>query len=469
MNFNRGRLDKIFGDGLLGAIRKVYDSTQDDQKNTHLSESDLAGLKDKIWTCIKAEDGEIVARSDAADIADYYLKIDQDSKLRFMQLLAEEFDARHIDIDAATTAYKNAMDDQERLKARRRLTDALKAPRLELLTRFTSLDQGVKFLVDFRADILKNLRQYPELASLDEDLKNLFLSWFDFGFLDLKRITWRSSADLLEKLIAYEAVHEIESWSDLKNRLDNDRRCFALFHPRMPNEPLAFVEVALTDHLSGSIQKLLDESNPVDDPEKMNTAIFYSISNTQAGLRGIAFGEYLIKQVVKKLNKNLPNIQTFATLSPMPGFRPWATAQGHDENFVLEYLDTSAREKLSLSLGQENLKDMSLGKLVDLARGGNKVVASLIEKPLCQLSAEYLTTLRDKDQCPVNAVARFHMSNGARLERLNWMGDSSENGLGQSYGMMVNYGYIPKDIDHNYHKYREKELVLSRPVRSLLP
>ena len=216
-----------------------------------------------------------------------------------------------------------AADPAERATAKAALRRALEPPRLRLLTQFTTIPDGRKFLVDLRGFLLKVRRDDKLLAALDADLRGLLAAWFDIGFLELQRIDWNSPAVLLEKLVGYEAVHEIRSWRDLKNRLDSDRRCYAFFHPRMPGEPLIFVEVALVKGLAGSVQKLLDEKAPVLDPREADTAIFYSISNCQQGLAGISFGNFLIKRVVEELSGELRSLKTFATLSPIPGFRAW--------------------------------------------------------------------------------------------------------------------------------------------------
>ena len=216
-----------------------------------------------------------------------------------------------------------AADPAELAIAKAALRRALEPPRLRLLTQFTSIPDGRKFLVDLRGFLLKVRRDDKLLAALDADLRGLLAAWFDIGFLELHRIDWNSPAVLLEKLVGYEAVHEIRSWRDLKNRLDSDRRCYAFFHPRMPGEPLIFVEVALVKGLAGSVQKLLDEKAPLLDPREADTAIFYSISNCQQGLAGISFGNFLIKRVVEELSGEFRSLKTFATLSPIPGFRAW--------------------------------------------------------------------------------------------------------------------------------------------------
>ena len=224
-------------------------------------------------------------------------------------------------------ALAEAADPIARTAAERALRDALEPPRITLLRQFNALPEGVKFLVDLRAELIDLGRSEPLLAGLGEDLRRLLANWFDIGFLELQRITWESPAALLEKLMAYEAVHEIRGWTDLKNRLEADRRCFAYFHPRMPDEPLIFVEVALVSGMASDVNALLDEAAPVDDPQAADTAIFYSISNCQRGLAGISFGDFLIKRVVDALATELPRLKVFATLSPIPGFRAWLDAQ----------------------------------------------------------------------------------------------------------------------------------------------
>jgi malonyl-CoA decarboxylase len=220
--------------------------------------------------------------------------------------------------------YQAAIGSDAQWTAESALRNAMRSSRLRILTQFNTLPHGVKFLVDLRADLLRFVDKDAALRSLDRELESRLGAWFDVGFLELQRITWSSPAALLEKLIEYEAVHEIRSWSDLKNRLDSDRRCYAFFHPRMPMEPLIFVEVALTEHLADNVQTLLDEHAPVFDAQRANTAIFYSISNTQVGLRGVSFGNFLLKRVVDDLKRDYPRLVSFATLSPLPSFRRWA-------------------------------------------------------------------------------------------------------------------------------------------------
>ncbi len=272
--------------------------------------------------CLHARGGEISARNRAAKLAELYLGLDDKGRRGFLQDLAS-FDSDRQAVSAAYDAMQSAEDDASRAAAAVLLRRALDPPRARLLTHFTSIPDGMKFIVDLRATLLDLIKGDPHLAALEHDLRALLSSWFDVGFLTLQRIDWNSPAVLLERLVGYEAVHEIRSWSDLKNRLDSDRRCYALFHPRMPNEPLIFVEVALVHGLAGSVQSLLDKKAPVLDPKQADTAIFYSISNCQRGLAGISFGNFLIKRVVEVLGNEYRNLKVFATLSPIPGFRRW--------------------------------------------------------------------------------------------------------------------------------------------------
>src|SRR5271169_5503118 len=274
------------------------------------SAADADQLRQQMLSCLDGRGGEVTARARAADLGRTYLSLDGDGRERFLRLLAGEFDVDRHEIDRCCNALINASGVDQRAATERALRAALEPPRITLLRQFNALPEGVKFLVDRRAELI-DLRQHdPLLDSLEEDLKRLLANWFDIGFLELKRITWESPAALLEKLMAYEAVHEIRGWTDLKNRLDSDRRCYAFFHPRMPREPLVFVEVALTRELSRDIHPLLDENAPVLDSGEANTAIFYSISNTQAGLRGVSLGNYLLKRVVDALRRDLPALKT---------------------------------------------------------------------------------------------------------------------------------------------------------------
>ena len=384
-----------------------------------LSDDDLRRLQAAICECLEARGGAVSALARAAELSEAYLCLDEDGRARFIGLLGNSFglDRRRLD-NAARLQLQGVAGAEAALR------EALEAPRAALFRQLGGLPGGVKFLIDLRAE----LRHLPlgdaVRKAVDGELKNLLSSWFDVGFLELRRITWNSSANLLERLIAYEAVHEIRSWSDLKNRLDSDRRCFAFFHPRMPDEPLIFVEVALTTGLAGDMAALLDEAPPPLDAAEADAAIFYSISNAQQGLAGISFGNFLIKRVVDLLRAEFPGLKIFATLSPIPGLRRW-------------------------------LEKTEAGEPDD-------------EAALLVGAAHYL--LREKRRGrAADPVAHFHLTNGARVERLAPSADTSTAGLDRSLGMMVNYVYKLDEIDSNHEAYAGSgEIATSARVRSLL-
>ena len=338
MNYNnkKGFLDRTIRNLKEGWERIAGDSYDDVVASTrpNLPNEDSNKIFKQMQACLKGKGGEVSARSRAATLGHVYLALNLKGKERFLKLLAENFDINLNETDIAILNFQKSIKTIDKANYKTQLRRTLETPRLKLLTQFNALPEGIKFLVDMRADILSLLSTNPSLKPLEEDLKELLSSWFDVGFLELKRITWdTSSAALLEKLIAYEAVHTIESWEDLKNRLDSDRRCFAYFHPHMPDEPLIFVEVALVNGISRDVQLLLDRSAPVIDPQKADTAIFYSISNAQKGLAGISFGNFLIKRVVSQLASEFNNLKTFATLSPIPGFMKWLKDTLKTKNF----------------------------------------------------------------------------------------------------------------------------------------
>ncbi|MEE8535585.1 MAG: malonyl-CoA decarboxylase [Kiloniellales bacterium] len=414
------------------------------------SARDSKALRALMASCLEARGGEVSARLRAAELGEAYLELDRDGKRRFLEILAREFAVDREAVEDGVLAFRSAETSEARLAAEAELRAALLPPRVKLLTQFNALREGVKFLVDLRADLLPLVDEDPYLAALEADLRDLLVSWFDVGFLDLDRVTWDSPASLLEKLIAYESVHEIRSWEDLHNRLDSDRRLYALFHPRMPDEPLAFVEVALVQGLAGNIQALLDELAPPEKPEDQDTAIFYSISNSQKGLKRVNFGDYLIKRVVAQLSHDLPQIKTFATLSPLPGFAHWLEVASAEE--LAPGIGEEERRKLRALAGEDDLH-AALAALLsrpDWAR--DKEVAGALRLPIMRLCARYLMTTRD-DGRPIDSVARFHLKNGARMERINWLGDTSASGMRRSFGLMANYRYLRDDIEKNHETY----------------
>ena len=432
-----------------------------------LPDDDVQRLREQILECLEAKGGEVSARARAANLGRTYLSLTSAGRRRFLGVLARDVNVQSEPVDEAVAALQQAPDGEARARAQRNLRAALRSPRLTLYRQFTSLPQGVKFLVDLRAELLKFRREDSALEVLEEELKSLLVSWFDIGFLDLQRIEWDSPASLLEKLIHYEAVHRIRGWDDLKNRLGSDRRCFAFFHPRMPHEPLIFVEVALVKGMSGNIQSLLDSSAPVIDPAMADTAIFYSISNAQAGLKGISFGDFLIKRVVDLLAAEFKNLKTFATLSPIPDFSKWLMAK-LDAGAGEDLLTPSERKKLGSRLSALGDAETIRALLYEPGWHDELEICAALEHPLLRLGAQYLLTEKRDQRFASNPVAHFHLSNGARIERLNWLADTSSNGLRQSAGVMVNYLYKLNEIEANHESYKgDGKIKASSTVRAL--
>ena len=430
-----------------------------------LPDADRERLRGRIDACLSARGGEVSARRRAAELGTDYLALSPAGRERFLRLLAVDYGVDRRALDEAVGTLQTAAGP-DRLLAEERLRDALVTPRLRLLTQFNALPAGTKFLVDLRADLLGVAGDDPALRSLDRELQRLLASWFDPGFLELRRIDWQSPAALLEKLMAYEAVHEIESWDDLRNRLETDRCCYAFFHHHMPGEPLIFVEVALVEGMADDVQALLDEDAPAVPTEAADTAIFYSISNTQRGLRGISFGGFLIKAVVDDLRARFPRLRQFATLSPLPGFCRW-----------LEGLE---RSRLDALLGAETAASLledagaaggSPQALATALRAGAWVEdaarAQRLREPLLRLGAQYL--VREKrGRGPLDPVARFHLGNGARVERLNWLGNRSPAGLERAAGLMVNYAYRLGEMEQNHERFEgEGEVAVGPDLRRL--
>jgi len=389
--------------------------------------------------------GEASGTALAREVVNLFAAMNEESRVAFIEMLNDEFAYDPAFLREAAERYAREQDDDAYLSLRR----AMEAPRQELLQRMNMAPGGTAVIVQMRELLLKLLADRHELARLDSDFRQLFTSWFNRGFLQFEQIDWRTPAVVLEKLIAYEAVHEIHGWDDLRRRLASDRRCFAFFHPALTDEPLIFVEVALTRELSDRIQPLLDAPAGNAPSETPNTAIFYSISNCQAGLTGISFGNLLIKQVVDALSAELPSIRTFATLSPVPGFRGWLRRIMTDA--PPDFLDAEEKDAL-LQAGWAD----------------NEILRQRLKKPLTRLCARYLASVTENGQA-IDPVARFHLGNGASIERINWAGDLSAKGLRQSAGLMVNYRYDPDQIVANHEAYvGSSRIALSGKVKSLL-
>ena len=431
-----------------------------------LPDDDANVLRAQMRECLLAKGGEVSARARAAALGQSYLGLNEHGRMRFLRILAQDFAVDRQELYQATRDIHEIDNLERAFEVQARLRHVLTPPSRKLLTQFNSLPAGVKFLVDMRADLMRYSDDDLWLQNLDSGLKDLLASWFDIGFLDLKRITWDAPAALLEKLIAHEAVHEIKSWDDLKNRLGPNRRCYAFFHPRMPDEPLIFVQVALVSGMSNSIQTLLDEARPPRDPLTSNTAIFYSTSNTQTGLQGVNFGDFLIKRVVNRLAEELVSIKTFATLSPIPDLRHYLEEQLKQKDDQL--LTSSERDALQPLLPVTDSGHPIYDLLATPTWYQDRRVAQALKGPLMRLCANFLAREKTGGHAR-DRVAHFHLSNGARIERINWLADISSKGIHQSSGLMVNYRYKEKDIETNHESYRASgEANISPSVRKLL-
>jgi malonyl-CoA decarboxylase len=391
--------------------------------------------------------GEVSGAVVARDTLAAYNALPASARPAFFDSLATEFSPDAVELERAYNAY-NAERTQDNLVTLQRCVEA---PRQELFRRFNAAPGGTAALVAMRRHVLDHLTKHPEWKGIDADLAHLFGSWFNRGFLTLERIDWHTPAIVLEKLIEYEAVHEIAGWNDLRRRLAADRRCFAFFHPALPHEPLIFIEVAFTRGMSASVEHLLALDAPQLDPKSADTAIFYSITNCQPGLRGISFGNLLIKQVAQRLGQEFPRIKTFATLSPIPGFRAWLKT-------VTKQLDASPAATAQLSV---------LARIETPEWHHNPPEAERVRRAIMPFAAYYLACAKQEGEA-ADAVARFHLGNGARLQRLNWLADTSKRGMQQSAGMMVNYLYRLDDVEQNHEMYvREQKVAASRELRRL--
>ena len=366
-----------------------------------------------------------------------YQSLDETSRDGFFDLLVHEFSPDSQRVGRAGDAYRTNPSPEHLAQ----LQASVESPREELFQRLNLAPGGTGILVELRARLLRMLDLNPHWEPVVADLERLLIAWFNRGFLELRRIDWRTSALVLEKLIRYEAVHEIQGWHDLHRRLEADRRCYAFFHPALPDEPIIFIEAALTRGMSDKVQPLLDPGSPVLPSESADYAMFYSITNCQEGLRGVPFGSFLIKQVVEDLGRELPRIRKFATVSPVPGFREWLAA-----NPELTALHT---------------------KLEQPRWWENKELSEELRQELVPLCARYLL-LAKQGREPLDPVARFHLRNGARLERINWLGDISAAGMQRSAGMMVNYFYRFADLERNHETYtRDYQIVATSEIESL--
>ncbi|MES2194320.1 MAG: malonyl-CoA decarboxylase [Pseudomonadota bacterium] len=390
--------------------------------------------------------GEASGVAIAREVLDRYRQLDAAGRLAFFETLARGYGPDRERLSQAIEAWRTQPSDEDASD----LHFASEPRRQELIRRLNRAPGGTSELVALRADLLGFLKGHKDLAALDRDVVHLLSSWFNRGFLVLRRIDWQTPANILEQIIRYEAVHEIRDWDDLRRRIDPvDRRCYAFFHPALVDEPLIFVEVALTEAIPAAIAPLLAEDRALVPIERARTAVFYSISNTQKGLGGISFGSFLIKQVAEELRRELPKLENFVTLSPVPGFVQWLK-QASD-------VPVSDDERALL----ENLEKPDWFEDAELA--------SKLRAVLEPLAAHYFLKARTPKGRLIDSVARFHLGNGARLERINWFGDLSPKGLRESAGIMVNYLYRLEDIEKNHEAYaNDGAVVASSAVKKLL-
>ena len=442
-------LDRASGflGGLLNTLTERGRSLLGLSSAPPMSKAELIALGETLLSRRGEATGVALANSLLAG----YAAANEENKLAFLTALADMFGP---DMQQLTKALDAVRDSNSSPDSVNQLLKAAEPRRQELIRRLNLAPGGTASLVRMREALLAHTADHPQLKYVDSDFVHLFASWFNRGFLVLQKIDWTTPANILEKIIRYEQVHTIGSWDDLRARLaPSDRHCYGFFHPRLVDEPLIFVEVALTREIPASIAPLLDLTRAPIAASEATTAVFYSISNTQKGLGGISFGNFLIKQVVEDLQRELPNLQTFVTLSPVPNFANWLKRQ-RSENSSL--IDEPARVALE-ALDTPNWFD-------------NPDIAERVKAVLLPLAAFYFLEAKNSRGQPVDSVARFHLGNGARLERLNFLGDRSPNGMRQSHGLMVNYLYALGEIESNHEAFAEKgQIASSSPVRKMLP
>jgi len=402
--------------------------------------------------------GEASGVALAREILARYGELTTGPRIAFFEALATRFGVDRARVDAAVDAWRSSPSDE----AAAELHVGAEPRRQELFRRLNLAPGGTAALVAMREQLIDAMARRDDLSAVDADFVHLFSSWFNRGFLVLRRIDWSTPAVVLEKIIRYEAVHEIQDWNDLRARIDPpDRRCYAFFHPALVDEPLIFVEVALTRDIPAAIAPILAGKREPIDPDKATTAVFYSISNCQRGLAGVSFGHFLIKQVVAEISREFSRLSTFVTLSPAPNFATWLERQRAAES--------------SQAVAAADLAALSV--LDDGAWEQDQNAVEHLREPVLRTAATYFLTARSRSGAPVDPVARFHLGNGARLERINWPADLSERGLQQSYGVMVNYLYDLGDIEKNHEAYADSRAVtaasavkkLARPARDLVP
>lgn len=403
----------------------------------------LTALRELCQTALDQR-GQVRGLIAIAQVADAYHAMAREERDGFFDMLAHDFAVDPMVLQAAIAAYRGAAE--ERQEALLNLTDVLESPRLSLFRQFNTIPHGMKFLLDLQAELLRRLPRQPQLAAVEHDLRHSPGSWFNYGFLELIALGWDTPPAFLEKLIENEAVHHITSWEDLKHRLTGDRRCFAFIHPSMPDEPLIFLEAALVSGIATNIQALLDVHTAGLPPHLADTAVFYSISNAQPGLRGIALGNLLIKEVVAHLRLEFPHLRRFVTLSPMPRLREDFLAPALADGRLAAFFPETERAQLRKLTGADSDTAALAAVLGNGGARAPEAALAVARRGLLRAARQYLTTTdaAGRAACP---VAHFHLSNGASLAQIDWMADTSSHGFAQSVGMMVNYVYDMKRFE----------------------
>ena len=425
--------------------RALIDRTRDRRGVAEQRSANLAHLCEDLLSGRGEASGVALAR----EILSRYAELKTGPRIAFFEALATRFGPDRARLSAAATAWTNTPSDAAAAKLHR----ASEPRRLELFRRLNLAPGGTAALVRMRAQLLEAMDHRDDLAAIDDDFLHLFSSWFNRGFLVLRTIDWSTPANLLEKIIRYEAVHAIRDWNDLRARIDSpDRRCYAFFHPALIDEPLIFVEVALTRGMPAGIDPILSANRERIDPERATTAVFYSISNCQRGLAGVSFGHFLIKQVVEEVGRQIPRLSTFITLSPAPNFAEW--------------LKRERATEASRALSEEDRAALETLDRADWWR--DEAAVETLREPLLRAAAWYYLRARTPRGTPLDSVARFHLGNGARLERLNFAADTSERALRQSHGLMVNYLYDLEHIERNHEAYAQQHAVVAAGAVSRL-
>jgi len=426
--------------------RALIDRTRERRPAGELRAATFVELCEALLTGRGEASGVALAR----EILAAYSKLRTGERIAFFEALAESFGPDRARLTRACTAYGNDPSEENAAE----VLAAAEPRRQELIRRINLAPNATRDLVQMREHLIDALPRRPELSAVDRDFVHLFGSWFNRGFLVLKRIDWSTPAIVLEKIIRYEAVHEIRSWDDLRARIDPpDRRCYAFFHPALVDEPLIFVEVALTRAIPDAIAPILAPGRTPIDPREATTATFYSISNCQRGLGGVTFGNFLIKQVVEEISRELPNLSVFVTLSPVTGFREW--------------LDRERRSEASTALLPSDARALSL--LDEAGWSDNAEKVAEVRPVLSALAAHFFLIARTRAGRPIDPVARFHLGNGARLERIDPLGDLSERAIERAYGLMVNYRYVPEEIERHHEAFAHSgEVAASSQVKKLL-